>query len=205
MKASRNFTIVSTIILSVFAFAPGAGAVLLVNELSGSFGLIRVDPVGGNYFEMDNGTVSQTEPSNVDGLIITPLQVDVTGYVGAGGSVAITGGTVTIQNPANATTAVLDVDFATLTQVMVDPIGIGYMELNMTLASNDLIFAGEQITLSSNWQAVISYTGLVVEPGGINGPASLNALGQASFSAIPEPATLVLLLGGLAFLRTLRQ
>ena len=209
MKASRNLTIVSTIVLSLFSFASNAGAVLLVNELSGSFGIIGLDPGNGAWFELTSGVVSQTAEDDIAGLVLADVGVDLTGWITSGDSVLMDGSTLTIQNPATATSAIFNVVSATLTQILTEPIGIGYMTLDLTQASNSLthevqgIF--QDILMPSTLQAVITYTGLVIEADNNKGTARLNALGSASFSAIPEPATFALLLGGLAFLKTRRQ
>ncbi len=202
MTDSRNVAIATPIIvLFILAIASNAGAVLIVNELSGTFGIIGLNPADETWFELANGVVLQTADDNVTGLVLADVGVDLTGWTANGDTVAIDSSTLIIQNPATLTEAVFNVTSVALTQILSDPIGVGYMELNMTLASNDLTFAGEEISLPSEWQVVIVYNGLVIET---DGTASLNALGSASFSAIPEPASLALLLGGLVLLRKFR-
>ena len=200
MKALRNLTIVSTIVLSILAFAPGAGAVLIVNELSGSF--LIADPAGGSYFELNNGIVLQTDQGNIAGLVLADIVVDVTGWTANGDNVMVTGGTVTFANSANGTTAVFNLSSPRLTQLLISPIGIGYMELDLTPnANNDLAIGTDAVVLPSAMQMVISYNGLVVG----NGTASLSGItGSASFLAIPEPASMALLLAGFVFLRKRR-
>lgn len=190
MKALRSLTIV----LFILVFAPGAGAVLFVNELSGGFGIIGLEPGG---FGLSGGSISQSAQGDIAGLGLVNIAVNVTGWTTNGDNVAVVGGTVTIINSGNITTAVFDVTSASLTQILTSPLGIGYMELGLTLNTNDLAIGADAVVLPSAMQMVISYNGLVVD----NGTASLNAIGSASFSAIPEPASLALFLGGFVFLR----
>lgn len=195
MKALRNLTIVSTIVLSVLAIASNAGANLIVNEISGGFGIIGLEPGG---FGLSGGSISQSAQGDIVGLGVVNIAVDVTGWTTNGDNVAVVGGTVTIVNAGNITTAVFDVTSASLTQILVSPLGVGLMELDLSWLNSDLTYLGQTVDLPSAMQMVISYNGLVVN----NGTASLNAMtGSASFSAIPEPASLTMLLAGLVFLR----
>ncbi len=202
MTGSRNAAIAaSVIVLSILAIASNAGAVLVVNEMSGTFGAIDTSLGGPAYFELTDGVVSQTETDILTGLTIMPLGVDLTGFTN-GGIVAIAGGTITVENPATSTSAVFTVNFATLTQVLSSPVGLGYMELDLSQFSNNLMYLGEAVTLPSSLQMLISYNGLVADDA--TGTASLTSIGSASFSAVPEPATLALLLGGFVLLRKFR-
>ena len=133
------------------------------------------------------------------------IGVDLTGYTASGDGVLVDGSTVTIANLVNATFAMFNVDSATLTQILIDPIGIGYMTLDLTQNTNNLTTdTGDAIVLPSTMQMFITYNGLAIETDGSDGTASLNGFGSASFSAIPEPATFALLLGGLVLLRKFR-
>ena len=210
MTHSRNVAVAATVTLLLFAFASNAGAMLMVddlvvNELSGTFGVIGLDLGNAAYFELTQSAITQTAGDNISGLVLAKIGVDLTGYTANGGSVAISGGAVTILNPANSTSAVFNVDSASLTQLLTGPVGIGYMTLDLTLTDNNLIAAAGNVLLPSTMQAFITYTGLVIDNGAVDGTASLNALGSASFSAIPEPTAFALLLGGLAFLRKRRN
>ncbi len=195
MKALRNLTIVSTIVLFILAFASNAGANLIVNEISGGFGTIGLDPGG---FGLYDGSISQSAQDDIAGFGLVNIAVDVTGWNANGDNVAVVGGTVTIVNSGNITTTVFNVSSANLTQILTSPIGIGYMELDLSWLSSNLTYLSEPVDLPSAMHMVISYNGLVVE----NETASLNATtASASFSAIPEPASLALILAGLVFLR----
>lgn len=210
MTQSRNVAVAATVILLLFTFAPNAGAMplvddLVVNEISGTFGRIGLDPGNAAYFELTQGAITQTAEDNVGGLVLADIGVDLTGYTQSGDNVMISGGTVTILNPTNSTTALFNVDSASLTQVLTGPVGIGYMSLDLTLTENNLIVAAGNVLLPSTFQAVITYNGLVVDSDGVNVIAGLNASGSASFSAIPEPTAFALLLGGVALLRKRRN
>jgi len=202
MTNSRNVVIAASIIvLSLLAIASNAGATLIVDEISGGFGIIGLEPDG---FDLSEGSISGSSQDNITGLTLADIEVDLTGWTASGGDITIIGETVTIANPGNATTAVFDVTSASLTQILVSPFGIGYMELGLTMNTNDLAIGADAVDLPSAMQMVISYNGLAIESDGADGTASMNATtGSASFSAsaIPEPASLALLLGGLAFLR----
>ena len=204
MTNPRNAAIAaSIIILSILAIASNASAVLIVNEISGTFGTIGLDSGDSAYFELTQGAVSQ--PAAGGSLEILDIGVDLTGYTASGDSVLVDGSTVAIWNLTNGTIATFNVDAATLTQILIDPLGIGYMELDLTQSTNNLTTdTGDPIVLPSAMQMVISYNGLVVDTDGI---ASLNgnATGSASFSAVPEPASLALLLGGFLFLRKFKS
>ncbi len=203
MTHLRNAVIATSIIvLSILAIASNAGAALIVNEISGTFGAIELDSGDSAYFELTQGAVSQ--PAAGGSLVVFDTGVDLTGYTASGDSVLVDGSTVTIANVTDAKFATFNVDSATLTQILIDPIGIGYMTLDLTLTSNTLTDAGDPIVLPSAMQMLITYNGLAVETDGSDGTASLSMLGSASFSAIPEPATFVLLLGGFVLLRRLR-
>ena len=205
MTNSRNAAIAALIVvLSILAIASNAGAVLIVNEISGNFGSIGLNPVGGADFELTQGAVSQ--PAAGGSLVVFDIAVDLTGYTASGDSALVDGSTVIIANLTNATSAVFNVDSATLTQILIDPLGIGFMTLDLTQNANNLTTdTDEPIVLPSAMQMFIIYNGLVVETDGSDGIASLNTLRSASFSAIPEPATFALLLGGLVLLRKFRQ
>ena len=197
MTNLRNAALAAPIIvLSILAIASNAGAALNVDEISGGFGIIGLEPGG---FGLSGGSISQSAQGDITGLGLVNIAVDVTGWTTNGDNVAVVGGTVTIINSGNITTAVFDVTSASLTQILADPFGIGYMELGLTLNTNDLAIGADAVVLPSAMQMGISYNGLVVD----DGTASLNALGSASFSAsaIPEPASLALFLGGFVFLR----
>ena len=203
MTGSRNAAITaSVIVLSILAIASNAGAVLVVNELSGTFGAIELDFGNPAYFQLTDGVVSQTATDILMGLTIAPLGVDLTGFTN-GGIVAIADGTVTIENTATSTSAVFTVNSATLTQLLSSPVGLGYMQLDLSRLNNNLTYLGDPVTLPSTLQMVISYNGLVADD--TTGTASLISIGSASFSAVPEPATLVLLLGGFVLLSRFRQ
>ncbi len=200
MTNSRNVALAaSIIILSILAIASNAGAVLIVNEISGTFSAIGLDSGNSAYFELTQGAVSQ--PAVGDPLGVLDIGVDLTGYIASGDSVLVDGSTVAIWNLTNGTSATFNVDSATLTQILIDPIGIGYMTFDLTLTSNTLTDAGDPIVLPSTMQMLITYNGLAIETDGSNGTASLSMFGSASFSAVPEPASLALLLGGFVFLR----
>ena len=198
MTGSRNSAITASIIvLSILAFAPGAGAVpvLNVDEISGGFGIIGLEPGG---FGLSGGSISQSAQGDIAGLGLVNIAVDVTGWTANGDNVAVVGGTVTIVNAGNITTAVFDVTSASLTQILVSPSGVGLMELDLSWLNSDLTYLGQTVDLPSAMQMVISYNGLVVD----NGTASMNGTtGSASFLAIPEPASMAMLLAGLVFLR----
>jgi hypothetical protein len=199
MKALRNLTIVSTIVLSVLAVASNAGATFIVDEISGVFGIIGLEPSG---FGLSGGSISQSAQDDIAGLGLVNIAVDVTGWTTNGDDVAVVGGTVTIINAGNITTAVFDVTSASLTQILVSPVGVGLMELDLSWLNSDLTYLGQTVDLPSAMQMVISYNGLVVD----NGTARLNATtASASFSAIPEPASLAMLLAGFVFLRKRRK
>ncbi len=203
MTGSRNTAIIaSVIVLSILAIASNAGAVLVVNELSGTFGAIELDSGNPAYFQLTDGGVSQTATDILMGLTIAPLGVDLTGFTN-GGIVAIADGTVTIENTATSTSAVFTVNSATLTQVLSSPVGLGYMQLDLSRLNNNLTYLGDPVTLPSTLQMVISYNGLVADD--TTDTASLNRPGSALFWAVPEPATLVLLLGGFVLLSRFRQ
>jgi len=203
MTGSRNAAItVSVIVLSILAIASNAGAGPIVNELSGTFGAIELDFGNPAYFQLTDGVVSQTATDILMGLTIAPLGVDLTGFTN-GGIVAIADGTVTIENTATSTSAVFTVNSATLTQVLSSPVGLGYMQLDLSRLNNNLTYLGDPVTLPSTLQMVISYNGLVADD--TTDTASLISIGSASFSAVPEPATLVLLLGGFVLLSRFRQ
>ncbi len=206
MTGSRNAVIaVSIIVLSILAIASNAGAVLVVNEISGNFGIIGLNPGGSADFELTQGEV--TQPGAGGSLVVFDIAVDLTGYSGSGGSVLVDGSKVTIANVITATSAVFNVDSATLTQILINPLGIGYMTLDLTQNTSDLTTddPGDAIVLPSTMQMLITYNGLAVETDGSDGIASLDGLfGSASFSAIPEPATFALLLGGLVLVRKFR-
>ena len=204
MAGSRNAAIAASIIvLSILAVASNAGATLIVDEISGGFGIIGLNPGGSADFELTQGEVSQ--PPAAGSLVVFDIGVDLTGYTANGDSVLVDGSTITIANLVTATAAVFNVSSASLTQVLVNPLGIGYISLDLTLNTSNLTTdTGEDILLPSTMQAVITYNGLVVETDGSDGIASLNALGSASFTASPEPATFALLLGGLILLRKFR-
>ncbi len=200
---SRNVAIAASIIvLSILAIASNAGAVLIVDEISGTFGAIELNPGGSAHFELTQGGVSQ--PAAGGSLVVFDIAVDLTGYTASGDSVLVDGSTVTIANVTNASSATFNVDSATLTQILIDPIGIGYMTLDLTLTSNTLTDAGDPIVLPSTMQMLITYNGLAIETDGSNVTASLTMFGSASFSAVPEPATLALLLGGFVLSRKFR-
>lgn len=203
MTGSRNAAIAASIIvLSILAIASNAGAVLIVNEISGTFGAIGLDSGDPAYFELTLGEVSQ--PAAGGSLVMFDIAVDLTGYTANGDSVLVDGSTVIIANVITATSAVFNVDSATLTQILIDPIAIGYVTLDLTRNTSNLTTddPDDPIALPSTMQMFIIYNGLVVDNDGI---ASLNTLGSASFSVVPEPATLALLLGGLALLSRFRQ
>ncbi len=203
MTNSRNAAIAAPIIvLSILAIASNAGADLIINEISGTFGAIGLDSGDSAYFELAQGEVSQ--PGTGGALVVYDIAVDLTGYSAIGDDVTVIGGTVTIENSDNATTAVFSVSSASLTQILISPLGIGYMELDLSWSSSNLTYSGEAVVLPSAMQMVISYNGLAIETDGTDGTASLNGLGSASFSAIPEPATFALLLGGLVLVRKFR-
>ncbi len=203
MTGSRNAAITaSVIVLSILAIASNAGAGPIVNELSGTFGAIELDFGNPAYFQLAGGVVSQTATDILMGLTIAPLGVDLTGFTN-GGIVAIADGTVTIENTATSTSAVFTVNSATLTQLLSSPVGLGYMQLDLSRLNNNLTYLGDPVTLPSTLQMVISYNGLVADD--TTGTASLISIGSASFSAVPEPATLVLLLGGFVLLSRFRQ
>lgn len=195
MKALRNLTIVSTIVLSILTISSNAGATLIVDEISGGFGNIGLEPGG---FCLFGGSISQSAQGDIAGLGLVNIAVDVTGWTTNGDNVAVVGGTVTIINSGNITTTVFDVTSASLTQILVSPFGVGLMELDLSWLNSDLTYLGQTVDLPSAMQMVISYNGLVVD----NETASLNATtGSASFLAIPEPASMAILLAGLVFLR----
>ncbi|RKY05312.1 MAG: hypothetical protein DRP66_10680 [Planctomycetota bacterium] len=184
----------------MLAIASNAGAAMVVNEISGTFGAIGLDSGDPASFELTGGTVSQ--PAAGGSLEILDIGVDLTGYASSGDSVLVDGSTVAIWNPTNGTIATFDVDSATLTQILIDPLGIGYMELDLTRNINNLATdADDPIVLPLTMQMLITYNGLAIETDGSNGIAGLNMYGSASFSAVPEPASLALLLGGFVFLR----
>ncbi len=206
MKASRNLTIVSTIVLSILAIASNAGAVLDVDEIAGTFGAIALNPGGSAEFALTLGAVSQ--PAAGGSLVVSDIAVDLAGYtasVGSPGSVIVDGSTVTIENVTDATSAVFNVDSASLTQWQISPPGTGEISLYLTLTSNTLTDAGNPIALPLTMQMRIAYLGLAIETNGSDATARLTGQFQiASFLAIPEPATLVLLLGGFVLLRRFR-
>lgn len=202
MTGSRNAAIAASIIvLSILAIASNAGAVLVVNEISGTFGAIGLDSGNPAYFELTLGEVSQ--PAAGGSLVVFDIAVDLTGYTASGDSVLVDGSTVVIANVITATSAVFNVDSATLTQILIDPIAIGYVTLDLTQNTSDLTTdTDDAIVLPSTMQMFIIYNGLVVDN---DGTASLNGFGSASFSVVPEPATLALLLGGFVFLSRFRR
>jgi len=204
MTHSRNLAVLATVAFLLSALASNAGASLIVNEVAGTFGIINVDAGNTVWFELTEGEVSQPDGSGL-ALVVSDIAVDLSGYSANGDSVAVVGGTVTIANPANSTTAVYNVIAANLTQMLTSPFGIGYVAMDLVQDNSDLNVAGESIILPSTLQANITYNGLVVGTDGSNGVASLNAPGSASFSAIPEPASFMLLLGGVALLRRFKK
>ncbi len=208
MKALRNLTIVSTIVLFILAFASNAGADLIVNEISGTFHAIGLDSGDSAYFELTQGEI--TQPAAGGTLVVLDIGVDLTGYTESGNRVLVDGSTVAIWNQTNGTFAAFNVDSASLIQWQISPLGIGQMSLDLTLDltqnTNPLTTdAGDLIVLPSTMQMFIIYMGLAIETDGGDGIANLNGHERALFSAVPEPATLALLLGGLAFVRKRRN
>lgn len=205
MTFSRNAAIAASIIvLSVLAMASNAGAAITVDEMSGSFGIIESDATDEARFSLSAGAISQSAVDDISGFGVYDMTVDVTGWTANGDDVAVVGGMMTIENMDNATTAVFDIVSVTLTQILTDPLAIGYMELELTQNTNTLTTDTADVILPSAMLMVISYNGLTIET---DGTATLNATGSASFSTsatsvpVPEPATMAMLLTGLVFLR----
>lgn len=195
MKRLVRCTVVLAAVAILFVGVGRAGAeTLLVNEFSGTFDEIGV-PGDGSTFELLGGTITATSPDTLpETLTIDTVTVDLTGYDNLdGGTVVIVGDELKIWNLASGTSAVLSVSSATLTQVLNSPIGVGFMELELTLSSSDLkTYDGDKTINLSVVDSVITMNGLQVTTNGSNGTASLGSLSSASITAVPEPSTLLL-------------
>jgi hypothetical protein len=188
-----------TVVLAAMAIVlAGVGRVeaevLDVSEFSGTFDAIDV-PGDGSTFELLGGRITITAPDVLpEQLTISDIIVDLSGYDDLnGGSVAIVGGSLVINNPFSGTSASLTVDSATLTQVLNAPIGVGYMCLGLSLSSSDLETAdGDTINLNVV-ESIITMNGLRITTDGSNGTAHGSTPASASISAvIPEPSTFLL-------------
>lgn len=200
MKRQGRCTVVLAVVAIVLAGVGQLRAETLdVFEFGGTFDQIDV-PGDGSTFVLQGGRITATLPDALpEQLTIADVTVDLTGYdTLSGGNVSIVGGNLVINNPSSGTSASLAVSSATLTQVLNAPIGVGFIELGLSLFSSGLeTLAGDPINLNVA-DSVITMNGLVVTTDGSNGTASLGTLSSASISAVPEPSTLVLAICALA-------
>jgi hypothetical protein len=196
MKPAKPYAILLAAAVTVFAGMHRAGAeTLYIHEFAGVFDEVAI-PGDGTTFQLLGGTITHTAPDTLpEQLTIGNVTVDLSGYDDLdGGSVTVLGNQLTVSNPLSGTSAQLAVDSATLTQVLNDPIGVGYVMLDLSTSASDLqTLGGDTINLQV-FQSVVSINGLVITTDGSNGTATLDTLASASISAVPEPSALLLAL-----------
>ena len=176
-----------------------AHAELLVNEFAATFGTIKVNATDLKKFSLDDGMITLTLSDDVDGMSIDKVTFDLTGYAGPLGTsnpIAVVSDTLTIR--LESTIAQYDVVSAQLTQILNNPIAIGFIELELTLNNSNLAVGGENVIVPSALTSAITINGLkiTVEEGSggqKNGKAQLGSVASASLTAIPEPGTCTLL------------
>lgn len=190
----RTAAALAAFVLVALVGSRSQAAIISVDEFAAVFPTVSA---AGSQFTLSDDDITDTSPDSAVGLSIDPITVDLTGWnpapgLGTADAVGIVGGKITLTGSAGSAT--YDVAAATLTQIINNPIAVGYMQLSLNnLVNNGLQDGnGDDVVLASSMMTTISINGLKVTTNGVNGNATVPSLSTASLTAVPEPSTAVL-------------
>lgn len=186
-------SLVSLVALTIALVSTQAQAATVnVNQFSAVFPTVSAS---GIQFTLTD-EITSTAPGTAVGLSVDPITVDLTGWnpagLGISDTVSIVGGQITLSGSSGSAT--YDVASASLTQILNNPISVGYIELSLNNLVNSSLKDGngDDVALASALTTTITINGLKVTTNGINGNASIPTLSTASLTAVPEPSSIVL-------------
>lgn len=197
LRVRCRIALATVCVVAVFGL-PQAGAIPLnVTGFGGAFG----DLNDGGIIQMADGSVT-TDNTGVLTADVAAVTIGLSTWSFNSDAVGLTDLVLTGTGDISGS-ATYEADSATLTQMLYPPpIGIGVIQATMTLESNTLTSGVHgAVGMPSNIDLLVSYNGVTVTTNGSFGTSAVTDTATASFSAVPEPAALSLLvLGGVGLL-----